>query len=157
MSCVSAAQLFYPPARTGELEALTLSDDPIPLRDGAGQAYELSLQQQYQVVRSEGRRGPWKVSSQAYRYEVRGPHDDNRLSEWLSWHWHPRGQSPEKRPHLHVQHGPLQGLHIGTGRTSIEAVLRFMLAELRVLSRRDDWEQVLNEAEGPFQEWRTWS
>lgn len=109
------------------------------------------------MVRTDDRRrGSYKVSTRAYWYEVRGLRDGHDpIGEWIGWHLH--ASESERRSHLHVQHGPLADLHIPTGRTSIESVLRFLLTALRVVPRRRDWEDVLTQSEGPFQEWRTWS
>jgi hypothetical protein len=76
--------------------ALTLGNgDPVPLtgRD----ALSLSVMQQYLLAESEGARGPWKVHTTAYLYELQ-LHD----AELLVYHWHPSGVSPQTRPHLHI-------------------------------------------------------
>lgn len=156
LSCVTQAQLYYGgPDRANELQALAVSENPIRLPRRSGPALWLSLQHQFVVVRTEDpRRGPWKVSSRAYRYRL----DDGKRSELASWHWHPLGTSKQTRPHLHVPRAPLPaGHHLPTGRVSIESILRLVLAELDVRPQRDDWAGVLDQTEGPFEEYRTWA
>lgn len=51
----------------------------------------------------------------------------------------------------------MDGLHLPTGRVSIEAVVRFLIQELDGEPRREDWEEVLDDAERPFIEHRTCS
>jgi len=46
--------------------------------------------------------------------------------------------------------------HVPTGRVSLEAVVRFLIVELGVTLRRDDWEDVLADGERRFAERRTW-
>ena len=139
-----------------EVQALAVSEDPIVLgTTGAAAArLTLSIQQQYQLVEiDDPERGPWKVSTRAYRYEV---HDAQGL-ELLACHWHPAGKSRWKLPHLHVAGGRLDGMHLPSSRVSVEALLRVLLAELEVRSLRRDWSAVLDAAERAFADYRTWA
>jgi len=106
------------------------------------------------VLVQHPQRGPWKASTRGYRYriEVHG-------RELVSWHWHPGARSREERPHLHVAAGPLAGLHLPTERVSVEGVFRLLLGEMDVqptTAHRDDWPQVLDDAQQAFELWRTW-
>lgn len=95
---------------------------------------------------------PWKVSTRAYRYRL-----DDASGEVVSWHWHPLGRSAVREPHAHVAHGPLAGTHLPTRRVGLEAVLRFLLADLAARPRRTDWSAVLDQADAVFQAWETWA
>jgi len=133
-----------------------VSEDPILLGSTAGSdaRLQLSVQQQYELVEVEDPdRGPWKVATRAYRYEL----SDSQGRELAGWHWHPSGSSPWRQPHLHLRGGRFGECHLPTGRVSLEAVLRLLLAELDVRPLRDDWLAVLDEAEAVFREWRTWA
>jgi hypothetical protein len=112
---------------------------------------------QYRIVEAEGRRGPWRVTTEQYHHEYR-TRDDKAM---LSFDWHPG--SRVEYPHLHV--GPavlaeqavlMQKAHIPSGRISIEEVVRFGIEELGIVPLRGDWEQVLGEAQKAFEEWRSW-
>jgi hypothetical protein len=154
LSCVCSAQLIVGWAQAGEVQALTVSDDPIALRTTGDRTnrLRLSIQQQYRLVEDpDPTLGPWKVSTRAYRYQV----SDCDGKELLAWHWHP--SSREQRPHLHVSGGRFHGCHLPTSRVSIEGILRLLVAELHVRPRRDDWMEVLNSAEGGFIKYRTWA
>jgi hypothetical protein len=138
------------------VQALALSEDPVLLGSTGGSdvRLQLSVQQQYQLVEAnDPERGPWKVATRAYRYELA----DSQGRELAGWHWHPGGSSPWRQPHLHVAGGRFGECHLPTGRVSLEEVLRLLLAELDVRPLRDDWPAVLDEVEAAFREWRTWS
>lgn len=153
LSCVSNAQLFVTRGKQpGELEALTLNPDPLPLYSGRIQdTIQFRLGHQFRLVQ-DGRKS-WSVSTAAYQYHLL----DASGAELIGWHWHP---GTSVRPHLHVPADPIdRRVHIPTGRVSIESVLRLLLTDLKVEPTRehaDDFEQVLSASEGPFVEHRRW-
>jgi hypothetical protein len=148
LSCVTADQLYIAGKNAGEVEALTLSRDPLPLRSPRIGTVQLVLGQQFRLAQGDD---SWHVSTVAYRYHLL----DESGCELIGWHWHPGVGSD--RPHLHVPAGPIdRHVHVPTGRVSIEAVLRMLLTELQVPSRRDDHAQVLDEAEALFVRHRRW-
>jgi hypothetical protein len=156
MTCVTRAQVYVRPPRPDEVQALTVSEDPVVLgtTGSADARLSLSIQQQFQLVQVDDPvRGPWKVSTRAYRYEV----NDAAGLELLACHWHPGGRSRWKLPHLHVSGGRLDGLHLPSSRVSIEALLRVLVAELEVRPLRADWPAILDAAEQAFAEYRTWA
>jgi hypothetical protein len=124
----------------------------VRLTRNSGPPLLLTVDQQYVVVESTGARGPWKVSTRGYRYQL----TDESERELAGWHWHPHGNSSEQKPHVHVYQDPLTGLHLPTGRVSVESVLRMLLTEFGVRPCRADWEVVLNATEAAFVEWRMW-
>ncbi len=118
-------------------------------------ALTLRLRQTYEL--RENRDAPtaerWHVSTTAYYYRLA-----RTDAELLSWHWHP--SAGVSYPHMHVsgEVPPLtRRMHLPSGRVSIESVLRLLLAEWGVPPRRDDWSQVLGDAESGFLEHRRWS
>jgi hypothetical protein len=81
----------------------------------------LSVSMQYQVVEVDDvERGPWKVSTVGYMYDLLL--DDKALYEY---HWHPISKSHEARPHLHCS--AVEKCHIPTGRIMIEDVLNLAI------------------------------
>lgn len=50
----------------------------------------------------------------------------------------------------------LAAANFPTGRIAIEDVIRVLIRDFRVAASRDDWPEVLNEAQEPFNTWRTW-
>ena len=149
LSCVTRAYLHHTGGKEpGEVEALTLSQDPLRLGTRQCGTVQLLLGHQYRLVK----RGPvWKVTTVKYMYHLLADEDD---SELVAWHWHPV-TSPY--PHVHVSCGPLgKGAHVPTGRVSVESVLRFLIDDLGVPRLRDDYRTVLHGSEGPFIEHRGW-
>ncbi|WP_419402586.1 hypothetical protein [Mycobacteroides abscessus] len=77
----------------------------------------LSVTMNYRIVADEdSERGPWKVTTVGYMYDLRL--SDKSLYEY---HWHPISVSHEVRPHLHC--AAVDKGHIPTGRVMIEDVL----------------------------------
>lgn len=141
------------PAATGDPEGLTTSERALRLYRPSAAPLWLTLSQQYVLRQVEDERGPWKVSTRGYWYRI-----DDEDGEFLAWHWHPLGLSRERRPHLHVYRDPYDGrLHLPTARVGVEAVVRLLVDELDVQPRRDDWVDVVDEAERAFLQWRSWS
>jgi hypothetical protein len=64
-------------------------------------------------------------------------------------------------PHLHAYGArdmlTLHKLHLPTGRVALEAVVRFLILDLDVVPRRDDWRSVLDRHEEQFRQARTWA
>lgn len=152
LSCVTRAQLFHTGGKQpGEVESLALSEDPLhlharqPLDD-----VQLLLAHQFKVIKTGT--AAFRVTTTAYRYHLlTGDYGENEL---IAWHWHPK-TSPY--PHVHVSGGLLgKSAHVPTGRVSIESVMRFLIDDLGVPKRRDDYQTVLEESEGPFVKHRGW-
>jgi hypothetical protein len=154
---VTRAVLVYRPPWPGHVQALGVTEEPIRLRCTAGSpAPLLYVEQQYDLVEAPGEHGPWKVSTLAYRYRI----DSAAGDELVLWHWHPKDRQGrphrEPRPHLHAQVGELRGLHLLTGRVSLEAAVRVLINEFDVRPLRGDWASVLDATEAAFEQWRTW-
>jgi hypothetical protein len=148
LSCITADQLYIPDKNAGEVEALTLSRDPLPLHSPHIGIVQFVLGHQFRLVQDPD---SWHVSTVAYRYHLL----NEAGRELIAWHWHPG--TGNGRPHIHMQADPIERrVHIPTGRVSIEAVLRMLLADLQVAARRDDFAQVLDETEEKFIQHRRW-
>ena len=155
IACVTNAQLRagYQPGRTEH--ALVFGADPGGIVSLAGR-HRLALRLVL-VYRVDEEADGWAVHTTGYAYVfslVDG-------AEILAYHFDPRGTvSPVKTSHLHVRGLtsplPLGKAHIPTSRVSIEVVLRFVITELGVEPRRDDWEEVLDQGEAQFNQKRTW-
>lgn len=147
LSCITAAQLFVAGKQAGETEALTLSDDPLPLNSGRIGTVKLVLGHQFRVVKDgEG----WHVSTTAYRYHLL----DGSDRELIGWHWHP---GTVTYPHVHVDAGPIhRRVHVPTGRVSIESVLRMLVNDMDVPTIREDFREIFEDAERKFIEHRRW-
>ena len=48
--------------------------------------------------------------------------------------------------------GDLDGLHLPTGRVSLEAVIRMLITEFAIAPRRADWRRTLDRTEAAFRE-----
>jgi hypothetical protein len=133
----------------GGPEALTLSREPLRLQSATLGSVQLRFRQQFRVIRDG--RSSFHVSTAAYFYRL----DDAAGHELAAWHWHPG--SRVAYPHAHVACDTLtSAAHLPTGRVSIESVLRLLLNDLGVRAKRNDFADVLNEAERPFIQHRRW-
>lgn len=82
--------------------------------------------------------------------------DERKL---LVYHWQPGDayRGPDD-PHLHVsaslsaQTNALDKLYLATGRVSLASVVRMLITEFGVATRRHDWAEVLDRAEWIFPE-----
>jgi hypothetical protein len=109
----------------------------------------LSISQRYRIIRAEGRRASWEISTVGYEYSLMSSSDQ----EIIAYHWHPEGQSEATYPHLHL--GPaarvgrdeLIRAHLPTGRIALEAVLRLLITDFGVRPRRRDWADILEESQ----------
>jgi hypothetical protein len=137
LSCITNAQLYVTGKRTGELEAVALSEDPLKLRRGAPPSdvfVQLVIGHQFQVVHDTD---DWHVSTAQYAYDVL----DGDGNELLSWHWHPATGTAFPHMHIHAPVGPVSHkMHVPTGRVSIESVIKLLVDEFGVVPLRDDCE-----------------
>lgn len=108
----------------------------------------LQLQQTYQIAGPAVRGDLWTVRVTGYAYAVL----DTDQREVLTYHWHPRGNSPVVMPHLHLERGALverpevRDAHLPTGPISIGIFLRFLIDDLSVEPARPDWDSILHSA-----------
>ena len=92
------------------------------------------------------------VRTGAYLYAI---DSEETGSEVFAWHWHPVGASWCKWPHLHAPHG--LGDHLPTGRTALEQIVRWLIAEVGIEPRRDDWTEILEVDEADYRQRRSWA
>lgn len=132
-----------------ETQALTTSTDPLVLRSAVGDL-RLSAGQRFAIIPDAD--GGWRVGTRQYVYSIDVAEAAQQRYELLNWHWHP----PEMPlPHIHVrgdhpQLGDLENYHLPSGRVSFEQVIRLLIADFQVRPLREDWEDVLSEAEARF-------
>jgi hypothetical protein len=160
LSCVTDAQIAadgdYSPA--GEHMWVGAPSEPFPIARVHGSSLRARISQRYRVVRAEGQRGPWKVTTTAYHYTL----EEASRKEIISFQWHPTGSGALSYPHVHLGHAAavaraeLEGAHIPTGRVALEQVLRFAIEAFKLRPRRPDWRDVLFGTRRRFEQWRTW-
>lgn len=103
--------------------------------------------------------GPYRITTLGYEYSlVMG-----EATELWALHWHPAGQSWERRPHLHLgdvlltpQAPVTSKTHLPTGRMTFENAIRWAV-DFGVMPLADDWTDRLALAETPHILHRTWS
>ena len=89
-----------------------------PFRLNGTEPVSLSASMRYEVVKADGGRGPFKVSTRGWIYHLYGP----RNRRLIGYHWHPVSDSHATRPHLHAfEMGDKK--HYPTGRILFEDVL----------------------------------
>ena len=134
----------YHPAATPLILALN-NGIAVGLR-GASR-FGLQLQQTYEIVEPSAPDYLWTVGVTGYAYAVL----DAGQREVLTYHWHPKGNSPVTRPHLHLEQGAMVGrrevrdAHLPTGPISVGEFLRLLIEELTVEHVRSDWESILRD------------
>jgi hypothetical protein len=126
-------------------------------RSGGRPPIQLTLTHTYYVVPEQGQRGPWRVTTAGWIYKI----TDAEGELIFAFHWHPEGSGRATWPHLHANGShpafSLERLHPPTGRVSIEAVVRFLIEDLDVVPRKEDWRIILDNHERQFWEMRTWA
>ena len=157
---IASTSYFVP----GERHALAFADPPVSLRalGGGPTGLLFDAEHQFEIIEIESRlwRSLWRVSTRMYQYRLLD-HDEREL---LVYHWQPGEafQGPD-HPHVHVS-APLRAktsaedertigldrLHLATGRVSLEAVVRMLIAEFDIEPQRPDWEVILTRTEAVF-------
>ena len=161
VNCVTAQGFVTRRPRQNERWRTAYFQDNFAILDRrTGQALKLELRHRYVIAVSEGERGPWTVSTAEYIYEIADKSDE----PIAAFHWHPTtAQAGDEVhwPHVHAYGArdtlTLHKLHLPTGRVSIEAVVRFLIEDLDVVPRRDDWSAILDRHEQAFRASRTWA
>jgi hypothetical protein len=125
-----------------------------------GNALKLDIARRHTVSEAEGERGPWTVGTTEYIYEVTDESDE----PIATFHWHPaaaQAGDEEHWPHIHAYGAreilTLHKLHLPTGRISLEAVVRFLIVDLDVVPRRNDWSDILDRHEAQFRQLCSWA
>ncbi len=104
----------------------------------------LDATEQYRVHEdAEG----WHVEIVGYLYAI-----GYEGRELVAYHWHPHGDSPITRPHMHVGTDIRVGdrwlgkVHLPTGAVSLDRIVALAIADLGAEPLRDDWERLIGEA-----------
>jgi hypothetical protein len=162
VSCVTTRRLDVIPDPEGaEGDQWVFLVAPASLRAPAGGPSGLFLHVKYilRVVKTEGDRLPprWRVETRMYEYRLL----DHDHEELLVYHWQPGPDyAGPDHPHLHVSAAlnaqvdatthrgiDLDKLHLATGRVTLPAVIRMLIAEFTVAPHRHDWREALDRAE----------
>jgi hypothetical protein len=117
----------------------------------------IDINQEIEVAKTSG-----TLTTKYYLYSVA----DSDGKDLVGFHFHPDlTEDPVLYPHIHAyaKQDPrfmaldLQRKHIPSGRVALEDVIRWLISELKVKPRRDDWDEVLKKAKERFLEIRSWS
>lgn len=116
----------------------------VPLRRRSGLApLHLRTTIYYSIATSGERAGWWEARVGGWVYEIRSPSDD----VILAFHWHPNS-GRVTWPHLHAYGAnevvELHKLHAPTGPITAGSVVRFLIEDLEVVPRRQDWQTILD-------------
>jgi hypothetical protein len=149
---------------------------PLQMRDTGVPHLALKFSHTYRVLDDATvGRGPWRVQTAAYHYDLSRQDGTGEPRELFLYHWHPGPQPGSAQtsgtlvttPHLHVHASHvgrdetpamnLDDFHLPTGRVALEEVLRFAIRDCGVRPLRDDWESILEKTEMAFLESRTWA
>ena len=158
LSCVTDAVIVihsfpHGAPQSGSIFSLVLnSGDPVRLRGATTMALNVSQTFTLEPHVGHGTSG-WYVTTTGYRYVL----SDSGNHEILAFHWHPQGHSFVTFPHMHIgavmisstapaRSRDFHHAHVPTGTVLLEDVARFVINEMAVRSRRDDWETALQQA-----------
>jgi hypothetical protein len=156
LSCVTDRVLVathYHEIELDQPRALTFGRDEetrVRLRDDL----MLDVAHFFEVVEDVGDAGPFRCHTRAYSYDFRhvgGP-------SVVAFHYHPESRVilPHAHVHQYTQPVDLSKVHLPTGRTTLESIIRLAIEEFGAVPHRDDWDDVLMAAEANFRGWRTW-
>lgn len=169
VDCVTPRRLFVQPAGydPGALYTVAFGRmaDPValPAKAGGSSGLLLDIRQLYAIVPDHvaDRAPAWRVRTRAYEYRIL----DGLEQELLVFHWQPNalGGGPDY-PHLHVsatvearsassasQRFSLEKRHVPTGRVSLAAIVRLLIAEFGIAYRHRNWSSRLQRAEDVLQ------
>ena len=136
----------------------------LPAQGGGAAGLKLSVTHVFAIVAAEPERSRerWRVTTRMYEYSLL----DRDETELLVYHWQP--DADRTYPHLHVsaalsvrrraledkQAIDLDGLHLPTGRVSLEAIVRMLIDEFEIAARypEADWRRRLEETEAVFRD-----
>jgi hypothetical protein len=90
----------------------------------------------------------YRVSTREYIYRV-----ELHTGQQICWHWHPEGNSSERRPHIHLSFN--LKAHLPGPRIALEDVIEGCI-ELGARPACDDWKHRLAETGGVHKLYRTW-
>ena len=169
IKCVTKGQLSTGgPRQSLDSQPLVLTlNKGYPSKLNGDTGLKLKMSHHYRIVQGDGDRGPWKVTTVAYYYEIQ----NRQGSPLLAYHWDPRRSDTVIAPHLHLYVGNnklcssiaeevgclrLDKKHLPTDRVSLEQVLRLLITEFGVIPTQSNWASILDRGEEIFKEWRTW-
>lgn len=158
VSCLGRAKITTSPGgrdRPGPTHSWSLNGERGLACKGG---YHLEAQMHYAIVRdATPDRGPWRISTRAYRYRVAVTGTDV-----FRIHWHPWGRSDYHDPHIHANfvvtgRAPTTlNEHFPTGRLTFEDAIEWAVG-IGVSPVRSDWLEVLAEAKAVHVAHRSWS
>jgi hypothetical protein len=111
----------------------------------AADTFYLTVALHFRITEETGTRRGYRVTTTAYYYALL----DAGEKEIIAYHWHPHGDVAF--PHLHICSGAkvgrveMRNAHIPTGRIALEDLLRMTITEFGVVTRRDDWPEILGQ------------
>lgn len=105
-------------------------------------------------VADEGERGPFRMSTRRYDFEL-----IEAGSVVFGWHWHPESkQSRVNWPHLHLPPGSVhKSKHVPTGRVALEDVLLFGIRDMDVVPAHGQSVAILEEVAERHKKYRSWA
>lgn len=158
VACLGSAKISLSPGARGDIDtahAWTLNSDD-GMRHGR-LGFRPRMRFRYLKLDPEKAEPghKWRVTTMGYMYEI--TMDEEPI---VDYHWHP---DSNPRPHQHFGAAVLapDGVitprtHLATGRTSIEDMVRLLLAELKWKPAVDDWEGKPALSEGVFRLYSSW-
>lgn len=141
----------------GSAETLILANAPVRIRPRKGpDALYFAPSQVIEIVEDESvERREYRVHTLGYIYTL--TFDEQLKRPFLEWHYHP--YAGREDTHVHFMKGgdhPASKLHVPTGRTSFESIIRFIITEFDVEDPHDGWEEILADCEQRFARHKRW-
>ena len=144
LRCVTDAGFVVRDRQPGGVYVAHLQGHRVRLRRGPGlDSLQLKVSTDFAVDAPSKRSGWWEARKAGWVYEIRSGAGDLILA----FHWHPHS-GRVTWPHLHAYGAndavELHRLHPPTGPIAAGSIVRFLIEDLDVVPRRQDWQAILD-------------
>ena len=112
----------------------------------------LNITLNYEIVRDPNEAGSHKIHTTAYSYSIR----DRQNKELLRYDWHPAIDPNITYPHLHIEDSKWKKFHLPTSRIALEQVLRLLITQFEVRTKRRDWATILTRGQRALEDHCSW-
>ena len=158
---VTDARLSLIHVRNDDKAQITFRNGSTPIAAPVANDLFLYVGQNLRVARQQDK--TWKLRTTGYRYRIQGS-PGLEDEDCLRWEYVSRETRDAQhcRHHLHLQGEyelgprrtiPLADVHIPTGWVMLEEIIRFLITDLGVRPKEEDWENPLRESEELFKQW----
>jgi hypothetical protein len=156
LRCVTDSVIAYGGGTSPSTRVNTLTFVADPVAPLHGSTLGLHFSQRYNFYQDSTGTQSWRVRIRGYFYTV-FDWTEKEPKEIFSYQWHP--DASVTIPHVHFKKGEerITRSHLPTGRVSIESIVEFLIRDMDVKPKRNDWEDVIVRNRELFEQHRSWS